>query len=109
MATPDQEKRILLKMLIAEAGDVDLICYLARTEGPEVVRDLLESIADAHALPAEDVLHSLRIVREKKMEASGHPVFAALHRLLHPQSGVPGGRVHASGERREASAEIRLH
>lgn len=81
MTSSNREKTLLIEALIREASDVDLICYLARTQGPAVVQDLLECIADAHALSEEDLFHNLQVVLKKKREASADPTAKALHRL----------------------------
>ena len=59
MTASAREKTLLIEALIGEASDVDLIWHLARTDGLTAVQDLLECIADAHALPEEDLFHNL--------------------------------------------------
>ena len=81
MAPSNRQRKLLIEALIREASDVDLICYLARTEGPSVVQDLLECIADAHALSEEDLFYNLQVVLQKKREASARPMAKAPHRL----------------------------
>ena len=61
MTGSNRERQLLIESLIREASDVDLICYLARTEGPSVVQELLEAVADAHALSEEDLLFNLQV------------------------------------------------
>lgn len=112
MVIPTSDKETLLQRLITEASDVDLICYLVRTEGSAVVQDLLECIADGRLLSIRDIVHNLDVVRKKKAEAHGHPMFPALHRLLHAsdtsqpthQPAAPSG-LSATG----VVTDVRLH
>jgi hypothetical protein len=76
------ERRSLIKMLIDEASDVDLVCYLARSGGGAALRDLLECVCDAEALPIDDLLYNVDVLRRKKSEAYLCPMRRVFQRLM---------------------------
>jgi hypothetical protein len=78
------DKQTLVQMLIDEASDVDLVCYLAHSGGAASLQDLLECIRDAESLPVDDLLHNIAIVRKKKVEASACPMSRIFRRLMRP-------------------------
>lgn len=97
MTSSNREKTLLIEALIREASDVDLICYLARTEGRAVVQDLMECIADAHSMSEENIFHNLQVVLKKKREASAHPMSQALRRLTTVQPQPRAAKPLANG------------
>ena len=85
MNTAAEERKRLIETLIDEASDVDLVCYLAHSGGPALLKDFLQSIRDAEFLSVDDLLHNIAILRQKKSEALGDPLYQVFHRLMKPE------------------------
>jgi hypothetical protein len=101
-----REKKSLVRTLIDEASDVDLVCYLARSGGETALKDLLECVRDAEGLSKEDLLHNISVVRQKKTEAYACPMYRVLRRLIRSD---PMPVVSGMEDRAELGAAARLH
>ena len=84
MRAGDDQRAALVRLLLDEVSDVDLVCYLARSGGDALLRDLFESVRDAEFLSVEDLLYNIRMVRQKKAEASSYPMLPVFQRLMKP-------------------------
>jgi hypothetical protein len=82
MSVPTVDDRALVQMLLDEASDAELIFYLARSDGPRALKDLLECIRDAEQLSIDDLWYNIGIVREKKREAQLCPMNRVFRRLM---------------------------
>lgn len=89
MSTAEDRRASLVRLLLDEASDVDLVCYLARSGGDALLRDLLESIRDIEFLSTEDLLYNINLLREKKAEASSYPMHSVFQRLMNPPGREP--------------------
>lgn len=100
MSAGDDQRSALVRVLLDEVSDVDLVCYLARSGGDALLRDLFESVRDAEFLSVDDLLFNIKLVRQKKQEASSYPMLPVFQRLMKPSgqhapieiNGVPPSR-----------------
>lgn len=86
MTAASTETNSLITQLIDEASDVDLVCYLAHSGGPDLLKDLFECIRDARSLSVDDLLYNIDILQQKKVEASLHPMGRVVRRLMQPRT-----------------------
>jgi hypothetical protein len=84
MSTAEDQRAALVRLLLDEVSDVDLVCYLARSGGDALLRDLFESVRDVAFLSADDLLYNIKLLRQKKAEASSYPMHPVFQRLMNP-------------------------
>jgi hypothetical protein len=80
------ERMTLVQTIINEASNIDLLFYLARTDGEAAVRDLMECIRDVEKLDVTDLLYNISVLRQKKAEAHGCHMVPVFRRLLKSDS-----------------------
>jgi hypothetical protein len=89
-----KEMKSLVQTLVDEASDVDLVCYIARSGGSAALKDLLECVLSAESLSADDLLHNICVVRQKKSEMLAWPLHHVFRRLMRPSVNPTPARVH---------------
>jgi hypothetical protein len=76
------DKEGLVRVLIEEANDAALMFYLARSNGPHLLKDLLECIHDSDHLSAADLEYNIQTLRKLKSQAYVCPVTRVCRRMM---------------------------
>jgi hypothetical protein len=76
------DKAGLVRILIEEADDAALMFYLAGSDGPHLLKDLLECIHDSDHLSAADLEYNINILRKLKSQAHVCAVTRACRRMM---------------------------